>query len=66
MKVMFDEIIMDSRSIAEGFLAFYGMEINKEIQARQHDFEVISNEAWRHVGKLSGKGISEKSVSLFL
>jgi hypothetical protein len=52
----FDELIMNSRSIREGFLAFYGLEINNELQTRQHDFEVISNEAGSYIGKLSGNG----------
>jgi hypothetical protein len=65
MKVVFDEIIMDSRSVAEGFLAFYGMEINKEIQTRQHDFEVISNEEGSYIGKLSGNGMVKKVSPYF-
>ncbi|MFJ7512721.1 hypothetical protein ACIQW7_25235 [Peribacillus simplex] len=65
MKVMFDEVIMDSRSIAEGFLAFYGMEINKEIQAKQHDFEVISNQVGSYIGKLSGNGKVKKVSPYF-
>lgn len=65
MKVMFDEVIMDSRSIAEGFLAFYGMEINKESQARQHDFEVISNQDGSYIGKLSGNGKVKKVSPYF-
>lgn len=65
MKVMFDEVIMDSRSIAEGFLAFYGMEINKESQAKQHDFEVISNQVGSYIGKLSGNGKVKKVSPYF-
>ena len=56
MNVLFDEIVMDSRAIAEGFLSFYGVEINKEFQKKHHDFEVISNEKGSYIGKLNGRG----------
>ncbi|MDQ6600903.1 hypothetical protein [Bacillus salipaludis] len=66
MKAAFDELVMDSRSIGEGFLAFYGMEINKEFQKRQFDFEVISNEEGSYIGKLYGDGCVKKLSSYFL
>jgi len=65
MKVAFDELIMDSRSIGEGFLAFYGIEINKELQTRQHDFEMISNAEGSYIGKLSGDGRVKKLSPYF-
>ncbi|MFE4708814.1 hypothetical protein [Peribacillus simplex] len=65
MKVLFDEVIIDSRSIAEGFLAFYSMEIKKESQAKQHEFEVISNQDGSYIGKLSGNGIVKKVSPYF-
>ena len=65
MKAVFDELIMDSRSIGEGFLAFYGIEINKELQTRQYDFEVISNEEGSYIGKLNGNGTVKKLSAYF-
>ncbi|MGF6947723.1 hypothetical protein QF028_000216 [Neobacillus sp. B4I6] len=65
MRVAFDELIMDSCSIGEGFLAFYGMDINKELQTRQHDFEVISNAEGSYIGKLSGNGRVKKLSPYF-
>lgn len=65
MKAVFDEIVTDSRSISEGFIAFYGMEINKEIQTKQHDFEVISNQTGSYIGKLSGDGMVKKVSPYF-
>lgn len=65
MNVLFDEIVMDSRSIAEGFLTFYGFEINKEFQKKQHDFEVLSNEKGSYIGKLNGMGQVKKVSPYF-
>ncbi|MGM0878113.1 MAG: hypothetical protein ACQEWV_26210 [Bacillota bacterium] len=65
IKAVFDEIVMDSRSIAEGFLSFYGIEINKEIQTKQHDFEVISNEKGSYIGRLNGNGTMNKISPYF-
>lgn len=65
MKVALDELIMDSRSIGEGFLAYYGIEINKEFQIMQHDFEVISNKEGSYIGKLSGAGTVKKLSPYF-
>jgi hypothetical protein len=56
MKAVFEELIKDSCSIGKGYLAFYGIEINKEFQTRQHDFEVISNADGSYIGKLNGNG----------
>lgn len=65
MNVLFDEIVMDSRLIAEGFMAFYGFEINKEFQNKQHDFEVVSNEKGSYIGKLNGMGQVKKVSPYF-
>lgn len=65
IKVVFDEIVMDSRSIAEGFLSFYGIEINKEIQTKQYDFEVFSNEKGSYIGRLNGNGTMNKISPYF-
>lgn len=65
MNVLFDEIVMDSRSIAEGFLTFYGLEINKEFQKKQHDFEVITNEKGSYIGKMNGMGKVKKVSPYF-
>lgn len=65
VKAGFDEIVMDSRSIAEGFLAFYGIEINKELQTKKHDFEVFSNEQGSYIGKLNGNGTVNKVSPYF-
>ncbi len=60
LEAAFDEFIMDSRSIGEGFLSFYGLEINKEIQTKQHEFEVITNKCGSYIGKLHGTGKLKK------
>ncbi|MBT2757951.1 hypothetical protein J7E71_18935 [Mesobacillus foraminis] len=60
MKAAFDEFIMDSRSVGEGFLSFYGLEINKEIQTKQHDFEVVTDKEGSYIGKLHGTGKVKK------
>jgi hypothetical protein len=65
MTAAFDELIMDSRTIGEGFLTFYGLEINNELQTRQHDFEVISNEEGSYIGKFSGTGMVKKLSPYF-
>lgn len=65
LKAAFDELIMDSRSIGEGFLSFYGIEVNKEVQRKQHDFEVIVNEEGSYIAKLHGTGIVKKVSPYF-
>ncbi|MBT2728227.1 hypothetical protein J7E63_14905 [Bacillus sp. ISL-75] len=65
MNVAFDELIMDSCSIGEGFLAFYDLEIKKELQIRQQDFEVVSDEEGSYIGKLSATGGVKKISPYF-
>jgi hypothetical protein len=65
MKAIFDELVMDSHSVAEGALAFYGMEINKELQTKQQNFEVISDEEGSYIGKVSGDGSVKKFSPYF-
>jgi hypothetical protein len=65
MKAAFDELIMDSCSIGEGYLTFYGIEINKELQTRQHNFEVFSNTEGSYIGKISGNGTVKKLSPYF-
>ncbi|MCQ6281819.1 hypothetical protein [Bacillus sp. EB600] len=65
MTAVFDELVMDSRSIGEGFLSYNGIEINKELQTRQYDFEVISNEEGSYIAKLNGNGMAKKLSTYF-
>lgn len=65
MKEAFDELIRDSRSIGEGFLTFYGIELNKELQIRQYDLEVITNEEGSFIGKSNGNGMVKKLSTHF-
>lgn len=65
MKVAFEELIIDSCSIRESFLAFYDLEIKKVLQTRQHDFEVISDEEGSYIGKLSATGEVKKISPYF-
>ena len=65
MNILFDEIIMESRSIAEGFLAFYEQGLNKEMQVQQHNFEVIVTEEGSYIGKLSSNGIVKQISPYF-
>ncbi|TCN18443.1 hypothetical protein [Mesobacillus foraminis] len=65
LKAAFDEFIMDSRSIGEGFLAFYGIELNKGIQTKQHGFEVMVNQEGSYIGKLHGSGKVKKVSPYF-
>jgi hypothetical protein len=65
MKVAFDELVMDSDSIREGFLAFYDLEIKKELQTRQNNFEVVSDEQGSYIGKLSATGGIKKISPYF-
>ncbi|MCM3570620.1 hypothetical protein [Neobacillus mesonae] len=65
LKAAFDEIIMDSRLIGEVFLAFYDIEINKVLQTKQHDFEVISVQKGSYIGKLNCDGKIKKLSPYF-
>lgn len=65
MNVTFDELIMDSCTIGEVYLAFYGIEINEELLTRQHDFEILSNAEGSYIGKLNGNGVLKKLSPYF-
>ncbi|MDR4950460.1 hypothetical protein [Neobacillus cucumis] len=65
MKVVFDELIMESSTIGQSFLSFFNFEIKKELQTRHHDFEVISNKEGAYIGKFYSTGELKKISPYF-
>jgi hypothetical protein len=56
VRAVFDEIILDSKAIAEGFMSFYGMEINRAVLNQNHDFEIVSDKKGWYIARLGEKG----------
>ncbi|MDN4075504.1 hypothetical protein [Fictibacillus terranigra] len=61
----FNELVMNSQAVAQGFLSFYGIEINQSLQTKAPDFEVISHPKGSFIGHVKSDGSIKKLSPYF-
>lgn len=59
------EIKNDSHAFLEGFLSFYGVELNKKLDETRQPFEVVNNRHGYSINKCNRKGESERVSPYF-